>query len=233
MIKDVLGIGLKEYWAGNRDANFFIHNQFGEADEMPITYFFEGEDEMSDLEYVALETCKGRVLDVGAGAGRFAVELQNRDCEVVALDTSPGAVDVMKKRGVKNAQVANIFEYEDEKFDTILLMMNGIGLAQTLEQVSTLLEKLKTLLDDSGEILFDSSDVTYLYDDQPKPKDHYYGEIDFRYQFQSLKGEWFKWVYVDFATMQEIADKAGFYCDLLMTDEQDQYLASLTLKPDA
>ncbi len=232
MIKDVLGIGLKEYMAGNEEAMFFIHNQFGEADEMPIASFFEPEDELTDLEFVALETCRGRVLDVGAGAGRFALGLQKRNLEVVAIDTSEGAVEVMKQRGVKDARVADIFNFKEQKFDTILLMMNGIGLAETIEQISLLLEKLKGMLDDSGEIIFDSSDVEYLYDDQVKPKDRYYGEIDFRFQYQSLKSEWFKWVYVDFDTMSEIADKAGFFCDLLMQDENEQYLASLTLKPD-
>ena len=76
-------------------------------------------------------------------------------------------------------------------------------------------------------MLFDSSDVAYLFTAANFPLQHYYGEIDYEYEYREQHSGWFKWLYVDKQTMQKVALKAGFVMQLLFEDEHDQYLARL------
>jgi hypothetical protein len=134
----------------------------------------------------------------------------------------------MKKRGVNNAIEADIFSYSKGGYDTLLLLMNGIGLAGTLKQLKELLLHLKKLLNKGGQLLFDSSDIAYLYEDD-LPKEGYYGELQYQYQYKKLKTEWFNWLYVDENTLKKIANEAGYKMELLLEDEFGQYLVKLTL----
>ncbi len=191
------------------------------------TYFRE-EDDMPDLEWVALNECLGTVLDVGAGAGSHALELQNRGYEVVAMDISPLAVAVMKERGVKETTVDDIFKFSGHQFDTILLLMNGIGLAGTIDGLSKLLEHLKTLLAKGGQIIFDSSDVAYLYEGD-LPTDRYHGEISYQYEYKGQRTEEFNWLYIDEQKLTGIVAQHGFDMEVLYEDEHGQYLTRLTI----
>ncbi|MCG8476083.1 MAG: methyltransferase domain-containing protein [Cytophagales bacterium] len=226
--KDVFGKGLYSFYRGNEEAAFTLHNDYGEPENMPVAHFFE--EEITLLEDEALGLCRGDILDIGAGAGRHSLLLQSVMFKPKSIDISPLAVRLMQERGVKNAHLQNIWNVEGEQYDTLLMLMNGIGLAQTLDQVPVLLEKLKTLLKPGGRIVFDSSDLAYLYENEPLPHDKYYGEVAFRYTFEEKRSKWFGWVYVDPKTMQKMAEKAGFKFEKIYTDPNDQYLAMLTLK---
>ncbi len=222
------------WFKGNRQDQLWINNRYGEPEEMPIDHYFRAEEELPDIERYALSQCEGRILDVGAGAGAHVLTLQDAGMDVYALEISPKACQVMVGRGVKNVLNADIFSVEVEhKFDTILLMMNGIGLVQSIDQMGSLFDKLKSLLTEDGQILFDSSDVHYLYDNAidpvPKPQDRYYGEIEYQYEYQGNKGGWYTWLYIDFPLCQKIAEDHGFLVDLLAQDEEGHYLVRLTL----
>ncbi|BDD09956.1 hypothetical protein FUAX_23880 [Fulvitalea axinellae] len=230
MKEDLYGKGLYRYYKGEHSLEFKLHNDYGSPEMMPIEVFFEGEDSISELEELALENCKGKVLDIGAGAGRHSLILQDRGFDVKAIDISPLAVELMRERGVTQAEKADILTLGTEgKYDTLLLLMNGLGLAQKLDNVSELLNKLKQSLAPGGQIIFDSSDLAYLYENEPLPFDKYYGEVNFRYELDEEKGKWFGWVYVDPRTMKSLAEKAGFHFEILFVDDNDQYLAKLTL----
>lgn len=226
--KDVFGKGLYSFYGGNEEACFTLHNDYGEPEEMPVAHFFE--EGVTVLEDEALGLCRGDILDIGAGAGRHSLLLQHVMFVPKSIDISPLAVRLMRERGVKNAQLQDVWELEGERYDTLLLLMNGIGLAETLDRVPALLEKLKGLLKPGGRIVFDSSDLAYLYEGEPLPYDRYYGEVKFRYTFEGERSKWFGWVYVDPKTMQQLAEKAGFVFEKVYTDPNDQYLAMLTLK---
>lgn len=195
---------------------------------MPVETYFRDEEDMPDIEWLALEQSQGRVLDIGAGAGSHALLLQHQKLDVTAIDISPLSIQVMKARGVEQALEANIYKFNQGKFDTLLLLMNGIGLAATLEGLKLLLGHLKTLINDGGQILFDSSDVAYLYEGN-LPGHVYYGEIQYQYEYSSLKSEWFSWLYVDENTMKTLAEESGFMMEVLLEDENGQYLARLTI----
>ncbi|MVN91881.1 class I SAM-dependent methyltransferase [Mucilaginibacter aquatilis] len=226
-MNDVLGRALHDYYHNNLASELWIHNLYGPKELMPIEAYFRDEDDMPDLEWVALNECKGTVLDVGAGAGSHALELQKRGYEVTAMDISPLAVEVIKARGIKDALTADIFTYDGKKYDTLLLLMNGIGLAGTMKILKDLLLHLKSLLNEGGQLLFDSSDVAYLYEGK-LPDGGYHGEIKYQYEYKNQKGEWFTWLYIDEQSLIKIAAECGFNMEVLYEDEYGQYLSRLT-----
>lgn len=226
---DVFGNALQDQFNDNTAETLWLHNSYDEPEEMPVDIFFRTEEEMPDIELEAMDLCEGRVLDVGGGAGSHALILQERGFDVVAIDLSPSAVEIMQKRGVQQAVAGDIFSYSGEKFDTLLFLMNGIGLTGTVEGFKTFINHAKTLLNEGGQLLFDSSDISYLYEDTEKPTDKYYGEVSYQYEYKGEKGEWFNWIYIDPILLKQIARESGWECHLLFDDGQDQYLAEMRL----
>lgn len=228
-MSDILGQALYGYFKERSRHKLWIHNRYGEKEEMPVKTYFRKEEDMPDLEWLALKECRGKVLDIGAGAGSHALHLQEQDTDVTALDISPLSVEIMKERGIVKAITADIFTFNGKKYDTLLLLMNGIGLAGTLDRLKQLLHHFKELLNPGGQILFDSSDIAYLYEGD-LPVDRYLGEISYQYEYKGEKDEWFQWLYIDEDTMRAIADETGFKMDVLLEDEFGQYLSRLTMK---
>lgn len=226
-MRDVLGTAIRDYFQGRRGEKLWVHDEHGPNMEMPVKMYFRSEEEMPALEKTALDYCVGKVLDVGAGAGSHALALQQRGHEVIALDVSPGAVEVMRERGVKRPILQDIYDFKEEQVDTILLMMNGIGLSSTIKGLRRFLRHAETLLRPGGQLLFDSSDVAYLYDGTSFPVNRYYGEIKCRYEYKKKMSDWIIWLYVDQHFMTDIAKKMGWQVEILFEDEQQQYLARL------
>jgi len=228
---DILGEALQDHFNTGTAETLWVHNSYGEDEVMPVDLFFRDETEMPELELKALELCRGRVLDIGAGAGSHALILQQRNIAVTALDISTTAVAIMKKRGVTDAVEKNIFELElNDTYDTLLFMMNGIGVTGTIAGFKAFLKKAKTYLKPGGQLLFDSSDISYLYQEIQFPANAYFGEVAFAYEYKQKRGKWFKWVYIDQQTLKNVAAAAGWNSHIVMEDDNDQYLAQLTLK---
>jgi SAM-dependent methyltransferase len=226
---DVFGQALKDQFSTPPSETLWVHNSYDEPEEMPVDIYFREESEMPDLELKALELCKGKVLDVGAGVGSHALVLQRRGFDVTGMDISVPAVEIMRQRGLKKAIEGNILKYTGDTYDTLLFMMNGIGLTGTIKGLTAFLKEVKVLLNDGGQLLFDSSDLSYLYQEVAFPLNGYYGEVSFRYEYKSVKGSWFKWIYVDQKTLKSLAEKQGWIVEIVFEDDQDQYLARLSL----
>ncbi len=226
---DIYGRALQDFFVGETAHQLWINNNYGEPEEMPVEVFFRGEAEMPEAEMLALNSCRGSILDIGAGVGSHTLILQQRGFNVSGLEVSAGAASIMQKRGVKTVLQQDIFQYKTEKFDTLLLLMNGIGLTQNLAGLELFLQHAKTLLLPGGQLIFDSSDIAYLYEDLPQPENKYYGEISYQYQYKNQKGNWFNWLYIDQKTLLKTASANGFNTAFLYEDELDLYLARLTL----
>jgi precorrin-6B methylase 2 len=226
--EDILGEALVDYYNGV-DLPLMINNKYGEPEEMPIEVFFRDKEDLTALEQAAILHCKGVVLDVGAGAGAITIMLQD-EFEVTAIESSEGACQVMKQLGVRNGIVGDVFDYQGAGYDTLLLLMNGIGLVGELGKLTNALKYFSSLISADGQILLDSSDISYLYDDVDKPTEKYYGQLSYQYSYKDQLGEWFEWLYVDNETLKEHADKAGLAVEILYEDDADQYLARLTKK---
>jgi len=225
---DVFGKALSDIYNKDEADTLWLHNSYGEPEEMPLEFFFRDDEDMPVLELQALKMCSGSVLDVGAGVGSHALLLQAFNIDVTAIDISEAAIDIMKDRGVKKAFLKDVFSYQ-EKFDTVLMLMNGIGLTGTLAGFKHFLVAVKHLLNPGGQLIFDSSDIAYLYEDMPKPQNQYYGEVSYQYEYQGEKGNWFNWVYVDEETVKAVAKETGWNCEVIFDDGEDQYLVRLTL----
>jgi SAM-dependent methyltransferase len=226
---DVFGEALKDQFTKPPSETLWVHNSYDEPEEMPVDIYFRDESEMPDLELKALELCRGKVLDVGAGVGSHALVLQSRGFDVTGMDISASAVSIMIQRGLEKAVEGNILKYKEDTFDTLLFMMNGIGLTGTIKGLTTFLKDVKSLLNPDGQLIFDSSDLSYLYQEVAFPLAGYYGEVSFRYEYKSVKGNWFKWIYVDQQTLKSLAEKQGWKVEIVFEDDQDQYLARLSL----
>ena len=225
---DVFGKALTDFYTKGKADILRLHNSYSSPEEMPIDIFFRNEDDMPPLEHYALARCYGDILDVGAGVGSHALILQDLGHKVTAIDISPNAVKIMQQRGVKKALLQDVFTIT-EKFDTLLFLMNGIGLTGTLQRFDEFLKQAKDFINPGGQLLFDSSDISYLYEDLEKPANQYFGEISYCYEYKRQKGTWFNWLYLDQGTLAHIAHQNGWDCEVIFEDGEDQYLARLKL----
>jgi SAM-dependent methyltransferase len=225
---DVFGQALRDYYCGSAESKLWLYNNYGHPEEMPVDVFFRKKDEMPELELLAVSLCRGRILDIGAGVGSHALLLQDQGADVTALEISAVACDIMKDRGVKHVINADILNFVDDKYDTLLLLMNGIGLVGSVTGFREFLEKSRALLKPGGQLIFDSSDISYLYEDVPLPAGKYYGEISYQYEYKSEFGDWFNWLYIDPTFLSQVSAEEGWKMDLLLDDEMDQFLVRLT-----
>ena len=233
--KDPMGTAIADYFAKGKSAKLRVLSSQFEEDEIPTEQLFRTYDEMPELEQEALQLAKGKILDCGAGSGCHALALQEMGKDVEAIDISPLSVEVMKKRGVKEAYCVNLFDENYlQKFDTILMLMNGSGIIGKLENMGAFFTKMKQLLNPGGCIYMDSSDLRYLFEDEDGSflidlAAGYYGEIDFRMQYKQIKGEPFDWLYVDFQTLSYYANENGFKAEMVKEGEHYDYLACLKM----
>lgn len=226
-MSDILGDAIMDYYNYERSHILWVHDHHGPKVEMPVSTYFRNEKDMPALELKALSLCKGSILDIGAGAGSHTLALEDREMDVTAMDISPKLVSVMEMRGVSRFILCDIMKYKEAQYDTLLLLMNGIGLVQTVSGLRTFLKHAKTLLKPKGQLLFDSSDVAYLYEDDIPVMDNYYGEVECRYEYRKKKSEWFSWLYIDRTTLKLIAADEGWEVEIIMEDDSEQYLAKL------
>ncbi|BAO76646.1 class I SAM-dependent methyltransferase [Winogradskyella sp. PG-2] len=224
-MKDIFGKALLDYQSGNYSEDIITWTNISDKDELPLNYLFRAYSEMSKLEQKALQLCKGKVLDIGCGTGSHSLWLQNKDFKVKSIDSSKGAIEVAKKRGVINVELSPLLN-ETETFDTILLLMNGTGIFQELTQTSKYLKHLKSLLNPNGQILLDSSDISYMYDEYFSER--YFGELDYYISYKGEREVPMKWLYLDFETLKTACEVVGLKCEKVIDGEHFDYLAKLT-----
>jgi len=234
-MKDLFGKAILDYQTNNQPENLITETSISEEDEMDISYLFRDYNDMPKIEQKALQLAKGKILDVGCGAGSHSLTLQNdRNLDVTSIDISKNAIQTCKLRGLKKAKVQNIMTLENEKFDTIILLMNGTGIFRTLKETPLYLQKLKKLLNPGGQILIDSSDIIYMFDDDEDggkwiSSNGYYGELTFTISYKNEKEDPFPWLYLDYNTLQNAAYANGLKCELLLEGKHFDYLAKLTI----
>lgn len=233
--RDPMGSAINDYYKNGRAAHLRVLSSMFEEDEMPIAHLFRSEQEMPQLEKRALTLVRGRVLDVGAGAGCHALALQENGFEVKAIDVSPLSCDVMKARGIEDVECVNLFDTQlQSKFDTILLLMNGTGIAGKLSRLPLLLNRLKELMAEGAQILIDSSDLKYIYENADGSMDidlggNYYGEVDYQMVYKNVKGDSFDWLYVDPTLLTASCKQCGLKCEIIEKGEHYDYLAQITV----
>ncbi|WP_299128905.1 methyltransferase domain-containing protein [uncultured Winogradskyella sp.] len=244
-MKDLFGKALQDYQNGNYTEDLITSTNISDKDKLPLPYLFRGYNDMPKLEQKALQLCQGYVLDAGCGAGSHSLWLQKCGLHIKAIDVSKGAIEVAKSRGVLNTEQKALLA-ESETFDTILLLMNGTGIFQKLDQVSDYLKHLKSLLKTDGQILIDSSDICYMYDFEDEDEDedevehedeveklnqlnngNYYGELDYYLSYKGENEYPMKWLYLDFKTLSKACQSIGLKCEKVMDGEHFDFLAKI------
>lgn len=230
---DPMGAAIRDYQSKGKASRLRVLSSMFDEDEMPVAHLFRTFNQMPRLEQKALSMAKGRVLDIGAGAGCHALALQERGLEVKTIDISPLSCEVMSERGVKDVECVNLFNPQLQgKYDTLLLLMNGTGIAGKLNRLSMLLNRLKELLAEGGQILIDSSDLKYIYENEDGSMDidlnaPYYGEVDYQMQYKNIKGEPFDWLYTDPMLLASISKQCALNCEIVEEGENYDFLARL------
>jgi SAM-dependent methyltransferase len=225
------GAALRDFQNGHVAAEVTVRGEDGAEERVPAAVFFRDPAEFSALEEAALDCCQGRVLDAGAGAGSHSLVLQARGLPVVALDVAAAAVAVMRERGVREARCGDIFALRGERFDTLLMLMNGIGIAGTLAGLDRLLETIPRLLAQNGQVLLDSydpRDPDMPADPGGESKAQYVGEMRFQLEYAGVRGPFYEWLFVDLPTLRDRAARAGFCCEGIWHEEEGHYLVRLT-----
>ena len=233
--KDPMGAAIHDYYTTGKADMIMVRSSMFEDDCIPTETLFRGFDQMPELEKHALKISRGKILDVGAGSGCHCLALMDMGKDVKAIDISRLSVEVMKERGI-DAQCRNFYDSGfNEKFDTILMLMNGTGIIGRLENMPAFFSRLRELLAPGGCVLIDSSDLRYLYEDEDGTleidlADEYYGLVDYQMVYKNISGEPFDWLYADFETLAYYADEAGFKAEFLMEGGHYDYLAKLTVE---
>lgn len=234
MFKDLFGKAMLDFATNNTPENLITETNISEADEMDVSYLFRSFKEMPKLEQKALELAKGKILDVGCGAGSHALYLQEKGFDVWAIDKSPSAIKTAEIRGVKNTAVFDLLTLDDSiKFDTIYLLMNGVGIFGKLQNIDRYLTHLKSLLNENGQIILDSSDIVYMFDeDNDGGKwiplySNYYGELIFKITYKEQEEEPFDWLYLDYNTLQNACFSQNLKCELILEGTHFDYLARI------
>ena len=229
--KDPLGAMLLDYLHGEYGVYAEVGSTTLSMTTMSAKTMFRSYSEMDELEHEALRLCRGRVLDVGAGSGCHSLYLQGRNVVVDALDISPGCIEVMQERQVKNPIHDNLFSLESGTYTTILMLMNGLGICGSLDGLNLCLQYVQHLLAEDGQVIADSTDLRLLHHDEDEandfPGDSDYWETEFVITYEAITSEPFQWIYVGFSTLQMLADYNGLECQQIATGENGHYLARM------
>ena len=230
--KDPMGHAIADYHATGKAARLRVLSPAFDEDEIPVKTLFRPFDGMPRIEQEALRQASGTILDVGAGAGCHSLALQEMGKRVTAIDISPLAVATMRQRGVEDVREQDFFAL-DSKYDTILMLMNGIGIVGTISRLPAFFMQVDSLLAPGGQLLCDSSDICYVYEDEDGFIDltgveGYYGELTYQMRYKGIKGESFPWLFIDAETLREQAAQHGFDCEVIARGEHYDYLARLT-----
>lgn len=231
--QDPIGQAILDFIKTKKPFDIIVHADLCDDDIIPIETLFRSFDEMPPMEQQAMQLCKGSILDIGACAGPHSRYLSDAGFNVTAIDTSRGAVLYLNEIGISAHQV-NYYDFHSKKtFDTLLFLMNGIGIAGTLANLEATLLKAKSLLNPGGQLLCDSSDVKFLYEEEDGSfwvnlNANYYGEFKFKMSYKKIEGPWFEWLYVDYDKLHKVATKCGFKSSKI-ADQEHHYLAQLTL----
>lgn len=233
---DAFGRGLWEYYQGNR-GHQIIERDDGYLNGRSMKRFFAEYEEWSASEKKAIHYAKGKVLDVGCGAGRHALYLQEKGHEVLGFDISPLAIKICKKRGLKHAKVLRIAEIDNLSmtFDTVLLMGKNFGLLGDFERAQRLLKEFYEITTKDGLIIANTANphendtpVHSAYHKRNKENGRMPGLYRIRFRFQEYATDWFDYLFASKEEIKEILEETKWRVkEFIDPTENPEYTAIL------
>lgn len=215
-----------------------IERDDGLINGAPADHYLAEPDEWQPHDHRALRLCRGHVLDIGCGAGRVAIELQRRGVAVTGLDTSPGAVAVARRRGLRDTVVTTVDEYAraTARYDTFLLLGNNLGLIEGADRAPVLLAALASLANPGARIVaqgtdpYGTTDPVHLgYHERNRSRGRLGGQLRLRLRYRLLATDWFDYLVCSPAELEPLL--AGTRWRLKSIDDKDHpyYLAVMEL----
>lgn len=222
---DAMGQALYDCFRGEKD-HYIIERDDGYMNSSHLTPYFAEFGEWSDIEKRMPEFVHGHVLDVGCGAGRHTLHLQNMGFRVTAIDNSPMAIEVATTRGVKEAHCISVDDVainpnftfgEDASFDSIVMMGHNIGLLHGAEEGKNLLKAFHKISTSGARIIGSTREPGLT-----KDRDHISyqqwnlergrmrGQVRFRIRHRKLVGEWLDYLFLSPNELEELADSTGW-----------------------
>jgi SAM-dependent methyltransferase len=215
--RDAFGRALLDHLEGRRGPELILERDdgsIGPADLQPEEFFLPQKD-WPPWEQRALARASGAVLDLGAGAGRHSLHLQNGGHEVTAVDLSPGAVDVCRARGIRDVRLADLTTLRsDQRWETVLLMCGNLGLAGDWEPTRRLLEQLGAMTVPGGLLIGDSVDPDdpddLGYQERNLRAGFHRGRVRLRLRYGDLISPWWDLLNIPPAEMEALVDGTGW-----------------------
>ena len=206
----------------------------GDDEALPVEFFFRNESRMLDVERYALELCRGRVLDLGAGAGPHTLALQARGRPVVSVEVSTRLAGLLRDRGAASVACADFRYWSRPGFDTVLMLMNGLGPVGTLAGLERFLSHARRCLAPGGQLLVDGAAARRSGPTDTAswpPTGEYEGQAWIEVSYGGRLGRPFRELYVDADTLARRAAATGWRCEIAFATTDAAYLARLTRSP--
>ncbi len=200
---------------------------------LPAEVFFAEHREWPAEEQQVFELVCGRVLDVGCGAGRHSLEAERRGLEVVAIDISPGAVEVCRRRGVRDVRLLPLAAVDASLgvFDTVLMMCGNFGLVGTAEDAVHVLRTLHGMTTPSAKIVLDSIDPHHdndsaelAYQERNRARGRFPGQVTIRLRYRELTTPWYDLLNLSAPELEALAAEAGWQLAHLVEGEARRVL---------
>jgi SAM-dependent methyltransferase len=215
---DLFGRVLMDAFTGQGD-EYYVRRDDNFTTRDSSKRYFRSWEALPEHHRCLLDHARGQVLDIGAGAGQHALLLQENGLAVTAIDASPRAVEVCRKRGVQDARVmdAHKLELPVRSYDTVLLMGNTLGIAGTPDGLRALLRRLHRIVRPGGQILAEVNDYTAThemihlrYHQWNLARDRYPGSIRIRLEYQGACSAEFDWLLIELADLKTICAETGW-----------------------
>ncbi len=238
--EDAFGQKLLNAYRGNQVFEI-VERDDGYVDALDLKTYFSDFEEWDPIERKAMKFVKGRVLDIGCGAGRHSLYLQKKGLDVLGIDISPLAIQVCKERGLKKAKVIPIEEikFPSDSFDTIIMMGNNFGLFGSFKTAKKLLRKFYKITSDNAMIIAETRDPyktdnpTHLeYHKLNRKKGRMGGQVRIRSRYQRYVGRWFDYLMVSKDEMKDILKETGWEVEQFIDSEESQYITIITKTPE-
>jgi SAM-dependent methyltransferase len=231
-MQDLLGRMLRDYHRDGELADTPVHRRDDDhTTRAPAEWYFLPAEEWPEFERAGVGKARGDVLDVGCGAGRTTLWLQDRGHRVLAVDRSPGAVAVAADRGVERAVAGDmdLLPVTADEFDTVLFAGQQFGLGSERRDLAERLRRLWTVLPPGGRVVADLTDPERVVDTEHAEyqADNRLGEgltrRRFRLEYDGEVGPWVELLSVSPDLLAALGDETGWTVDLTREDGGAHY----------
>lgn len=192
--------------------------------------------EPSDEQRLVVDRAVGRVLDVGCGAGRFALYLQKQGRDVVGIDVSPLAIDVCRRRGLQDGRVMSVEEVDTSlgRFDTVLMLGNNLALLGSARGAKRILKRLSAVVVPGGSIIgntldpYMSGDPEHLaYHAENRSKGRMGGQVRMTVRYKQYKSPWFDYLFLSREELEGLLEGTGWRLKEVIAESGPGYTVRL------